>query len=257
MPKFTFAKVDEIPEELRGEAKAGDGGKFEIELVSASFRNKNIEVSRERDQLATVVTAFKTTIGEDPNAVATELTELRAVSQQVKDGTLKASKDIEAEVGRRTEAVKSELTSQIKAQSDRASAAEEKFGSSELKRKTMIVKQAIAAAVMDPANGANPQALADFEARGLSFFRVKDDDSLVAMQGDAIVYGADGATPMAPKEWLGKVLKDSPYLAKGSNGGGAGGDLKGKGVHGTNLDEKTWSGMQTADRMREARKARA
>lgn len=33
MPKFTFAKVDEIPEELRGEAKAGDGGKLDRKSV--------------------------------------------------------------------------------------------------------------------------------------------------------------------------------------------------------------------------------
>lgn len=256
MPKFTFAKLEDIDEALRGEAKQV-GDKFEIELVSASFRQKNIDVSKERDQLQAVVNAFKSAIGEDPNAVATELTELRQVNQQVKDGKLKATGDIEAEVARRTEAVKSELTSQIKAQSDRAADFEGKYTASEQKRRTMIVRQAIASVVMDPANGANPAALADFEARGLNVFRVKDDDSLVAMHGDAVIYGTDGATPMSPKEWLGKVLKDSPYLAKGSSGGGAGGDNNGKGMYGTGIDEKTWNSMTPADRLREGRKARA
>ena len=259
MPKFTFAKLEDIPETLRGEAKETEDKKgFEIDLVSASFRDKNIEVSKERDQLKTVVEGFKTAFGEDPNATATELKELRVIGQQVKDGKIKGTEQIEAEVLRRTEAVKTELGTQIKAASDRATLAEQKFAESEGRRKSMIVRQQIAAAVMDPANGANPAALADFEARGLGVFRVKDDDSLVAMQGDAMVYGADGVSSMTPKEWLAKVLKDSPYLAKASNGGGAGGDAKnGKGMYGTGFDEKTWASMSPADRMREGRKARA
>lgn len=257
MPKFTFAKVEDIPEALRGEAKETEDKKgFEIELVSATFRDKNIEVSKERDQLKTVVEGYKAAFGDDPNATSTELKELRVLGQQVKDGKVKGTEQIEAEVARRTESVKTELGSQIKALSDRAAAAETKLGESETRRKSMIVKQQIAAAVMDPANGANPQAIADFEARGLGVFRVKDDDTLVAMQGDAMIYGADGVSSMTPKEWLAKVLKDSPYLAKGSAGGGAGGD-KGKGVYGTNYDEKTWASMSPADRMREGRKAKA
>jgi hypothetical protein len=258
MPKFTFAKVEDIPEALRGEAKQTEDGKgFEIDLVSASFRDKNIEVSKERDQLKTVVDGYKATFGDDPNKTAAELTELRTVSQQVKDGKLKATGDIEAEVARRTEAVKTDLSAQIKAASDRATAAETKLGESETRRKAMIVKQQIAAAVMDPANGANPAAIADFEARGLGIFRVKDDDTLVAMQGDTMVYGADGASSMTPKEWLAKVLKDSPYLAKSSSGGGAGGQGNGKGVYGTEFDEKTWSSMDPAARLRAGRKAAA
>lgn len=258
MPKFTFAKLEDIPDTLRGEAKETEDKKgFEIDLVSATFRDKNIEVSKERDQLKTVVEGYKTAFGEDPNATATELKELRVIGQQVKDGKIKGTEQIESEVARRTETVKTELGTQIKAASDRATLAEQKYAESEGRRKSMIVRQQIAAAVMDPANGANPAALSDFEARGLNIFRVKDDDSLVAMQGDAMIYGADGVSSMTPKEWLAKVLKDSPYLAKSSSGGGAGGDAKnGKGMYNTGIDEKTWGSMAPADRIREGRKAR-
>jgi hypothetical protein len=258
MPKFTFTKLEDIPETLRGEAKETEDKKgFEIELVSGTFRDKNIEVSRERDQLKTVVEGYKSAFGDDPNAVATELKEARVVVQQVKDGKIKATDAIDAEVNRRTESVKTELGAQIKALSEKLAESDSKLTASEQRRKSMIVRQKIAEVVMDPANGANPAAIADFEARGLNVFRVKDDDTLVAMQGDAMIYGADGTSSMSPKEWLAKVLKDSPYLAKSSSGGGAGGEGNGKGVYGTNFDEKTWASMSPADRMREGRKARA
>ena len=127
MPKFTFAKIEDIPDALRGEAKETEDKKgFEIDLVSASFRDKNIEVSKERDQLKTVVDGYKTVFGDDPNTTATELKELRVIGQQVKDGKIKGTGDIEAEVARRTEAVKTDLGAQIKAVSDRAAVAEQK-----------------------------------------------------------------------------------------------------------------------------------
>jgi hypothetical protein len=53
-------------------------------------------------------------------------------------------------------------------------------------------------------------------------FKVDANGQLVAKDGDAIIYGADGATPMSPSEWVrGKLREQAPYFYKNSSGGGA------------------------------------
>jgi hypothetical protein len=59
---------------------------------------------------------------------------------------------------------------------------------------------------------------------------------------------------MPPKEWLGKVLEASPYLAKKSAGGGAsGGDGK-HAKHG--MTEAEWNKLSGAEQIRLARAAK-
>jgi hypothetical protein len=54
-------------------------------------------------------------------------------------------------------------------------------------------------------------------------WRAQDDGRVLAYQGDLQLYGADGGSPLTPKEWIGKLKEEAPHFFKGTTGGGAGG----------------------------------
>lgn len=253
MPKITYDTKDAVPEALREIAQEADG-KFVIDVVPASFRDKNIELLRERDKMVGTLGKFKEVIGhEDVDKFVSEFGELRTTAQLVKDGKLTKKEEIEAEVARRTEAQKGSLEQQIRDAAKKAQEAEARANDYASKWKTTVVEQALTQAVMAEGSGANPAALPDILARGRQIFRVKEDGSLVAMQGDQMLYGADGESSMKPTEWLGKLLKEAAYLGKASAGGGATGNSSGKGTYG--MSEDAWNKLSPQERLTRARAA--
>ena len=84
MPDFLFDNVEQIAEELRGDAKKNDAGKFVLNLVPKTkldeFRENNIKLSKERDDLSKVVAKVLPIVGEDADKFAEELAALRAAS---------------------------------------------------------------------------------------------------------------------------------------------------------------------------------
>lgn len=250
MPDITFKTKDEIPESLREFAKETDGG-FKVGVVHESFRDKNIALAKERDTLKTTVEAFAD-LGDDPKKLVAELTDLRDIAQKVKDGTLKKTDEIQAEAERRADAKVKGVKDELEAQKKLTAAAEAKAATYEGNYKALTVKQAISQAVLGD-SGANPEALPDILSRANSVWRVSEEGKLVAKDGDTTIYGSDGE-PITPKEWLGKLIKDAPYLGKQSSGGGAShGD--GKGVQGTGIAPDAWAKMSATDRLNAARKA--
>ncbi|MGZ9074137.1 MAG: hypothetical protein ACXW13_00005 [Burkholderiaceae bacterium] len=254
MPTLTFKTKDEIPESLREFAQETDGG-FKVGVVHESFRDRNIKLAQERDSLASVFGKVKEVVGhEDIDKFASEFAELRTTAQLVKDGKLTKKEEIEAEVGRRLAAQREALDEQIKANARRAQEAEEKAGGYASKWKQTLLDTAVTEAVLTGDSGANPAALPDILSRARSIFKVREDGSLVAMKGDTVLYSeVDGETPMKPTEWLMKLLKDAPYLGKGSAGGGATGNTKG--VGGTGLSEDQMSKLDPAERLTRFRQA--
>lgn len=75
--------------------------------------------------------------------------------------------------------------------------------------------EAVKAGVLDT-------ALPDVLARGRNVFRVENGKA-VPYNGDDVVYGKDGSTPMSMGEYLGNLAEDAPHLFKKSSGSGAGG----------------------------------
>lgn len=74
-------------------------------------------------------------------------------------------------------------------------------------------------------------AMDDVVRRAREVFRIVDGHA-VPMQGDKVIYGSDGVTPLTMKEWLAGLAKTAPHLYKGSQGGGAGGNGGGRGTGG-------------------------
>lgn len=249
MPIFTFDTLEQIPEALRQFAKA-EGDKVQINLVAQEkldeFRETNITLVKERDAFAKQVEELVPIVGEDPEAFKSALTELRATAQRVQDGQLTDSRKIEEEVIRRTEDMKKTLEEQIRAAQKEGSNWKTKAGEIESTYKRTLVNSAIKDAAIDPEAGVHPHAIPDILSRAQGVWRAQDDGRVLAYQGDLQLYGADGGSPLTPKEWIGKLKEEAPHFFKGTSGGGAGGS-ESRGPLGKTAQEM--KGMSAQDRL--------
>jgi len=228
MPDLTFDTLDTVPEGLREVAKENNG-KFVVSVVPAAklneFRDNNVAISKERDALKVVAESIKPLMAENETVeqFITRFGTLRDIEQQVKDGKLTAKGDIEAEVGRRVSEMKTgfERTNSEQAKALAAAIAERDAATHRWRQG--IVERFVTEAVVADGSGALPSALPDILNRAAGVFSVGEDGKLTAKDGEAIMYGADGTSPMTPKEWLAKLKDQAPHFFKASSGGGASG----------------------------------
>jgi hypothetical protein len=227
MPIFVFDSLDAIPESLRTFAKA-EGEKVHINLVPQEkldeFRDTNITLVKERDALKEQVEVLVPIVGEDPDAFTADLNELRATAQRVKDGSLSDSRKIEEEVIRRTDDMRKTLEEQIRAAQKETGHWKTKAGELDSTFKRTLVNSAIKDAAIDPEAGVLPGAIPDILSRATNVWRASDDGKVLAFQGDLQLYGADGGSPLTPKEWIAKMKEEAPHFFKGTQGGGSGGN---------------------------------
>lgn len=240
MPDVTFANLEAIPTELQEGLKPNDDGKYVINLVPNSklkeFRDNNVTISKERDDLKTANAGFIKIIGEDAEAFTTELSELRTTQQQVKDGKLTDKGDIaetvKTRVAEQVESMKKGYEDQLKVGATELANAKEYGAQADTKFKRTLIDRAITEAVLDEKSGANPAALAPILRDAYETFVVDDDGAIVPKNGDAIIYGSNGTDPMTSSEWLGKLKEKSPFYFKSSQGGGGGGGEDSKNLGG-------------------------
>lgn len=227
MPEFLFDADTMIPDELRSSATKNDAGKFVLNLVPKAkldeFRESNIKVSKERDELLGKYGKVSQLVGEDADAFAKELSELRSTYQQVSDGKLKKSEDIEKTLTERTAAMRKsfEDQSQNSSKENALIKADNEALKGEIKK--INIDRAITGAVLNGKSGALPEALPHILSEAYKVFVVESNGDIIPKNGDAIIYGADGSSPMTSDEWLSKLSEKSPYLFKPSAGGGAAG----------------------------------
>lgn len=250
MPTITYESKDAIPEGLGDGAKEVDG-KWAVDVVPKSkvdeFRDNNIKIAKERDALNELVNQVKKVAGDDLGELDNELARLRAVDQQVKDGTLKGSNAVTAEVEQRLKGAKEEYERQIMTKAQEAKAAADERDAYKSRFQRSVIDRQVTQAVLAADSYVNPEAMPDIMARAYALYEV-DGDKLIAKRDGAVVYGADGATPLQPKEWLSKLVEEAPYLARPSHGGGAAGDSK-KGVPG-GMSKDDFAKLSPQDRIR-------
>ena len=224
MPKIIFDTLDQVPEWLRGDAKEVNG-KVEADVVQTAkvdeFRNNNIKLSTERDALLKTTTDLTALVGEDVEAFKVEIEALRKTNQEVDDGKLKGSDAVAKEVEARVLNLKGDYEKQIQNANKEVGAWKDKAITFETRLKNTHIDRAITSAVLDENSGVDPRALPDILERARKVYTIEGEDKLVAKDGEAIVYGSDGATPLPPNEWLEKLKGTAPYFFKSSEGGGA------------------------------------
>lgn len=239
MPELNFESLDKVPEGLREyAAETEDGSSVQVNVVPKNkldeFRENNIKLSQQRDELDQQIRNLQGLVGDDPDAFKKQLEELQQTKKRVEDGELVENTSLDEAVAKRTQEMRSDYEGKIKALQQEQEAWKSKANEVQSRYNRSLIDRHITDAVLDAEVGAEPAALPDILRRAYDTFKVKDDGSIVPMDGDQVLYGADGASPMDPKEWLKAQRNQSPHLFKSSSGGGApgaggsGGGLNGK-----------------------------
>jgi hypothetical protein len=258
MPDLKFPNLDAVPEGLREAAKQ-NGNEFVVSVVPsgklAEFRDNNIELKRQVESLTGTVSALKPIIGEDIEAFRSKYSDLEATYQQVKDGKLKGTEAIAAEVANRVKASQETFEGQLREAGTKLNTTTAERDQWKSKYERSVLHQQITNAVVGKDSIANPEALPDILSRAEQLFVVQPDGTIVPKKGDTILYGADGASPMSPKEWLTKLVAEAPYLGKASAGGGANGNRNSGDTYG--MPAADFAKLSPPERIKRHREAQA
>jgi regulator of replication initiation timing len=236
MPELIFDSQEAVPEAIRAIAAEKDG-KWVANVVPKAelddFRNRNIEISRDRDRLTSLTGRFQTDLGFDPEKAddfITEVTELRSVAQQVADGKLVKDSSLASAVESKTAEMRRGFESQVGGLTNENKALKGENEQLKGSLNRAVIDKEVMLAVTAPESGALPEATRQIMREAYDVFTVEDGKLTAKDRDGNIIYGADGATPMAPKEWLKKLQETTPFFFKGANGGGAGGGGGGGGA---------------------------
>lgn len=244
MPDIFYTKLEEVPEEWKADAKDSGDGRLVVKAVSTSklttlnddvvkLRRTNNEIS---EKLAKAVSIFGT---EDFEEATRTFTELRDVSQRVKDKQLVESTSLQDAVEKRIAETRAGFETQLKKERDEASDWKKRAGEIDSRYKRSLVDQAVTNAVLAEGSGVDPKATGDIMRRAHDIFSAGDDGKIVARDGDVPLLGSNG-DPLTVTDWIGTKLKSEvPYYFLSSRGGGASGG-----------GEKKFGGRTEADFMK-------
>lgn len=232
MPIIHFDNLEAVPIGLKEFAKSNDeSGKIEVNVVPSvkldEFRNKNIELSQQLETAGPVLARIKEIAGDDLDAFTTDIQGLRDIAKRVQDGELRTNDQIESAVADRIKAMKDGYESNAKAQREQIVDLTTKAETFQQKLIRTQIDKDVTTVIIQPDSGVRPEALPDILTRAYSLFKV-EDGKLIPKNGEAVIYGANGADAMTVQEWLVKLRDQAPHYFKGNNGGGAAGGKDGK-----------------------------
>lgn len=226
MPILNFDSLDQVPEGLKEFAKADDTGKVTVNVVANAkldeFRERNIEMARKLESLEPAMERYRNLVGENPDEFQNELIALRDVNKRVKDGELKTNDEIEQAIQDRIKAIRDGYEDNARSLRTEATTFKQRAEALAQELDRTKIAGEVTQAVISPDSGVRPEALPDVLQRAYGLFKV-EDGRLVPKQGEATIFGANGADPMSPAEWLVKLRDQAPHYFKGNGGGGAAG----------------------------------
>jgi hypothetical protein len=230
MPEIIFESQEAVPEPFRPIAEAKDG-KFVIDVAPAKdvreFRDRNIELSRARDDHEAFIARLRADLNFDPekyDEFVGQFGELKTVKQQVDDGKLVADTSLDKAIEERTREMKREHENLVNSLKTTNHNLEAEIKQTKGKLAKAQVDREFMSAINNPKSGALPEASDTILMFAYDTWRPNEDGVLVGYDREnKIMYGADGSTPMTPIEWLAKLRENKPFLFKQSEGGGSGG----------------------------------
>lgn len=185
--------------------KSDDAGKFRLDVEGGAvakakldeFRTNNIDLIKKLEPFKDL----------DPVVVQDAL----KTHQQYKDKKLIDNGKIEEVVENRVKEMKSSYETQLTAEKTARQAAEGTLS------KVLIDNELSREAL---SNGALDTAVDDIVSRGRQVFKL-NGGKVLPYEGENVIYGDDGVTPLSVKQWLTKLSAKAPHLFKQSKGGGA------------------------------------
>ena len=235
MPELIYEAQDQIPEALKSIATEKDG-KWVANVVPKSelddFRNRNVEISRDRDNLTSVIGRLTTDVGFDPEKIddfVTHYGELKDTHQQVEDGKLVKDSSLAQAVESKVGEMKRTFEGQVNGLKNENQSLK---GENEKLKKNLersVIDREVMLAVTNPNSGALPEATTHIMREAYDVFGIEEGKLVPKDKDGNVIYGSDGASPMTPTEWLKKLQETSPFFFKSAQGGGSGGGGQGAG----------------------------
>jgi hypothetical protein len=225
--KLEYSTQAEIPTGLENHYTPRDG-KFVLAIEGdvvpkaqlEQFRNTNISILKERDELREKVKGFE---GLNPEDVRKAISERDTLKGQLEKG---GGSDIDKVIAARLNPVLEQLTG-LKSQL-------------ETKEKELRVKTVNEAVISEATRkGLKPGAHEDLLLRAGRAVTVDGGAiRVVGADGKVRYRAADGTTPMDLGDWVGELFSSAPHLFESNSGGGAAGN--GSGGAGTAGDVNPW-----------------
>jgi hypothetical protein len=219
MPAF-FGDDDppKIPDELKATVDAMIAAAVAAETTGLKAKNTELlgEVRGLKDKV-------KTFDGLDPVAVKALLDKF----SNDEEAALIAKGKIDEVLKNRTERLNADWEKKLKAAND------ELTKSKEVNSK--LTKKATNEAIIKAATkaGAEPTAMDDIILRAQSAgWTINEEGEVIARNGEEVIFGKDGKTPLSPSEWAESLRETAPHLWPRAQGSGASGSQQPSGKAG-------------------------
>lgn len=224
--EVVFDSVETAPEEVRSALKKREDGKFSANVVPNSkldeFRDTNITIRKQNDELMKFKETLTPIVGESVDEFIRNYSTLTETKKKVDNKELVENSSFESALQKRTEEMNRNYKDQIEKLQTATQSSTSALAEVTQKYHSVLVDRHVTNAVMDPKNGALPEALADIVSHARSVFKVDDKGEIIPTDTEGNkLYGSDGSRLLTPDEWLGKLRQSKPYLFKASSGGGA------------------------------------
>jgi anion-transporting ArsA/GET3 family ATPase len=230
--KRVYSSESEIPEALKSVYVKDESGVFvldaepdpEAKTKVNEFRENNIRLAKEKEQLAEKLAAFQ---GVDPNKykeAIQALEKLQTLEEKdlLKDG--KVDEVIESRVNKRIQQLKQESQTQIEA----LTAAQRKEAEKAKKYLTDLAKQMIdgqAAQAVQKYGQPKTTAMDDIINRARAEWEPQETDDGLTIKSKA--YDEEGQPYKSMDEWAKSLPKRAPHFFEASTGSGASGNRRG------------------------------
>lgn len=192
----------------------------QVDQETAGLRSNRDELKAEKKALSRKLRELEQRFdGLDPDKV-------RALMQRFEndeEAQLIADGKVDEVIERRTKRALEQAESDVTAARTRAEELEQSESTLKARIKRLILDRAVQEVALSDEVGLLPSAVTDAIERAHRVFQVNDEDELVAMEGDTIIRGKDGKSPLTIGEWLLGMRKSAPHWWAPSTGGGANG----------------------------------
>lgn len=238
--------IDEIPEALRPFYPEADDGLFRLQVEGLvpktrldEFRGTNTELMKSITQAEEALTAYRV-LGEDPAKLADEIKELRDLKRRMADKELVEAKGFEEALNKRTAEMKASSDNQIRTLEAELKRVTQERDDAVTRHQRSVIDREITDAAL--AAGVRPTAIPDLLGRAEKSGWILTEKGKVVLRDDEggtqYVIGADGASPLTPKEWINGAIRDTaPHFFDAPTGGGALGSTGSAGIKNPYLKE--------------------
>lgn len=205
--KSVVDSLDDILEPLRPFYAEAEGGKFILQAEGMvtketldGFRERNLNITREKEKADADLAKYRK-LGEDPEALEREVTELRGIKGKVDTKDLIDKSGFNEAVERRTAEMKATLEGQNRALQQANEQLTRERDEATTKYRNSMVDRAITDAAIRArvVNSAIPDVLTRARDAG---WTINDKGKVVQLVEGEVAFGSNGADPLTPEEWI-------------------------------------------------------